>query len=195
MRKLIAPLAVSAALMAAPSAWGQSGLRNVPVGFCAISSLGSAVGFTTSNCVFGSFTGVIAGVTLTASSVTGSLLPGQPLIGTGIPTGTTIASQSIGTAGKAGNYTLAYPPGTTTLTVTSESMTTAGIPPAAGYIVLCATSQAINYRDDLTAPTATAGTGGQFVPSGACLPYNGTPSRLQFIQQAGGAILGASFYQ
>lgn len=178
----------------------QSGLRNTPAGFCAITSLGSATKITTTNCVFGSFTGVIAGTTLTVSALTGSLVPGQLLVGTGIPAGTWVQSQQTGTTGLAGNYTLSYPQGTTTLTVGSEAMTTAGVPVAAGYALICAYVQAVNYRDDPTPPTATPGTGGQgLVPASStiptCIGYNGTFTNLQFFQQSGGAILGISFYQ
>jgi len=69
-----------------------------------------------------------------------------------------------------------------------------GIPAAAGFALICAYAQAINYRDDGVAPTGTAGTGGQGISAGQCIWYSSALSQLQFIQQAGGAILGVSFY-
>jgi len=167
----------------------QSGLRNTPLGFCALSSVASATKVTTANCVFGSFTGVISGTTLTASSVTGSLLTGQQVIGSGITSGTYIIGQLTGTAGGAGTYQL-----NNSQTVTSESMTTAGVPATATYAVVCAYTQAVNWRDDKVAPTATVGTGGQGIPAGQCIPYNGTIIELQFIQQTATAVLAISFY-
>lgn len=189
MRK-IGLAVVAAALFLATPALPQSGLRNVPIGFCALSSVASATKITTSNCVFGSFTGVIAGNILTASSVTGSIVVGQSVVGSGITTGTFITAQTGGTPNGAGIYTLSAP-----LTVGSEAMTTAGIPPASSYAVICASTQAVNYRDDGTAPTATPGSGGQFIPSGQCIGYNGTFLNLQFVQQTSTAVLGISFYQ
>jgi hypothetical protein len=188
--------AILIALCWAIPARAQSGLRNTPAGFCAISSLASATKITTSNCVFGSFTGSITGTTLAVTSVTGSLLPGQVVVGTGVTAGTYITAQIPGgTPGGVGNYQL-----NNLQTVASESMTTSGVPQTSDYAVLCAYVQGINYRDDPTPPTATLGTGGQaIVPSSStiptCIGYNGTLTNLQFIQQASGAILGISFYQ
>ena len=189
MRKL-GLAAVAVALFLGTQVYAQSGLRQVPLGFCSVSSLGSAVKLTATNCVFGSFTGVIAGTNLTVSSLTGSIVVGQPLVGSGIAAGTLITGQTSGTLGQAGIYSI-----NNSQTVGSESMTTAGVPASASYVVLCATSQTINYRDDNTAPTATPGSGGQFIPASQCIPYNGTITNLQFFQQAAGAVLGASFYQ
>jgi hypothetical protein len=182
-------------LAVALPARAQSGLRNTPAGFCAISSLASATKITISNCVFGSFTGSITGTTLAVTAVTGSLLPGQVVVGSGVAAGTYITAQVPGSPpGGAGNYQLNI-----SQTVASESMTTAGVPQTAGYALICAYVQPINYRDDATPPTATPATGGQgLVPSPpvpTCIGYNGTFANLQFIQQAGGAILGISFYQ
>jgi hypothetical protein len=190
MRWKLKALAFVAALFVAAPAYAQSGLRNTPVGFCSLGSVASAVGITATNCVFGSFTGVIAGTTLTVSALTGSLVPGQPLVGSGITAGTIIVGQTSGTTGQAGNYTL-----NNSQTVSSESMTTAGVPPSAVYAVICASTQAVNYRDDRTAPTATVGSGGQPIPAGACIGYNGTFVALRFIEQSSTAVVGISFYQ
>lgn len=161
----------------------------VPYGFCAITSLGSAVGITASNCVFATFTGVVAGNVLTASAVSGSIRPGQPLTGTGVPTGAYVTGFGTGTGG-AGTYTVSF-----SQTITSESMTTAGIPPYAHYALLTASGQAINYRDDGAAATASVGSGGQPIPSGSSIGYNGNAMKdLSFIQQSATATLSVSFY-
>lgn len=66
---------------------------------------------------------------------------------------------------------------------------------ATTYAVICAYVQAIVYKDDGQAPTSTAGSGGQGISAGSCIPYNGTFSKLQFIQQDGGAVVGVSLYK
>ena len=50
------------------------------------------------------FTGTGSGTNLTTSSVTGYISPGDPISGTGVPTNTTIVSQTSGTTGGAGVY-------------------------------------------------------------------------------------------
>lgn len=182
-------IAVTASLLFLPARAQVT--RATPLGFCSISSLGSAVNITTTNCVFASFTGVIAGTTLTASAVTGSIIPGQPLTGTGVTAGTLISGViSAATPGGAGTYSL-----NNSQTVVSESMTTAGVPPAANYMVACAYTQNVNWRDDLSAPTATVGSGGQQIASGQCIPYNATFANWQVIQQSASAIVGLTFYR
>ena len=69
----------------------------------------------------GSFTGVIAATTLTASAVTGTIMPGATLAGTGVTAGTTIVSQLTGTTGGAGTYQVSA-----SQTVASTAMTTSG---------------------------------------------------------------------
>jgi len=84
-----------------------------------------------------------------------------------------------------------------------SSMTTAtpltscpsSIPAGTTYAVICAYTQGVVWRDDGVAPTATPGTGGQGIAAGQCIPYNGTFTAIQFIQQAFGALLGVSFYR
>lgn len=70
-----------------------------------------------------------------------------------------------------------------------------GIPTGTSYAVICAYTQGVVWRDDGTAPTATPGTGGQGLATGQCIPYNGDFTKIRFIQQAGGALLGVSFYR
>lgn len=78
---------------------------------------------------------------------------------------------------------------------TSLSSCSGGIPSATTYAVICAYGQGVVWRDDGTAPTGTPGSGGQGLGANQCIPYNGTMTAIQFIQQAAGAILGVSFYQ
>ncbi len=175
----------------------QSIPKPVALGFCSLGSVATAVGITSSNCVFGSFTGVQAGTTLIVSALTctaGSgvcLLPGQPIVGSGLSTTNppTIVRQLTGTAGSTGTYQLS-----SSQTVASESMTAAGIPPSAAVAVMCVTTQAINYRDDGGTPTATVGSGGQPLLAGQCVgSYN--LSLLRIIQQTATAVVGVSFYR
>lgn len=70
-----------------------------------------------------------------------------------------------------------------------------GIPQGATYAVVCAYNQAVVWRDDGPPPTATPGAGGQGLSAGNCMPYNGRMSQIQFIQQAGGAVVGVTFYK
>lgn len=78
---------------------------------------------------------------------------------------------------------------------TALSTCSGGIPAGTTYAVLCAYAQGVTWRDDGTAPTATAGSGGQGIAAGQCIPYNGDFTKIRFIQQTGGSILGVSFYK
>lgn len=186
---LFVACAVFAALLPANA---QSGLRNVPLGFCAMSSMSAATAITTTSCVQASFTGQIAGTLLTvtvAPSGIGAIVPGQNLTGSGVPAGTVVTGYGPNTTGGVGTYQI-----NNLATVSSEAMTTAGLPPRASYAALCAYTQGVVYLDTGGVPTGTPGTGGQGIAANQCVPYNGTLSNLQFIQQTAGAILGVSFY-
>jgi hypothetical protein len=191
IRRFAAALALSSAFF--PSIAGaQFSLRHVPLGFCSDSSLGSAAALSAFTCA--SFTGTGSGTTLTASSVSGSIQPGQTVSGTGVPSGTTIVAQltntsSTGTPGRSGTYQTSQ-----ATTSSGASLTTSGVPTKADYAVICATTAAINWRDDGTAPTGTAGTGGNGIAAGNCIRYDSTFSQLQFIQQASGGIVGINYY-
>lgn len=164
-------------------------IRYTPRGFCSMTLTGSATAPTPANCPVASFTGTGSGTTLTVTSVTGTIFPGAFLAGTGVPSGTYIASQVSGTTGGAGVYTTSNP-----TTSNSASLTT-GYTQETNYAIICSTTQAVNYRDDGQAPTATPGTGGQPIAAGSCIPYNGNFNLLQFIQQTSGAIVGISYYK
>lgn len=166
----------------------QSGLRQVPLGFCSLSSMSGATKF--SSCVMVSFTGTGSGTNLTVSTVTGLIQPGEVLSGTGVPAGTFVVSQTSGSPGGAGVYVTSLP-----TTSNSASLTANGLPTAASYAVICAYTQGVVWRDDGVAPTGTPGSGGNGIASNQCIPYNGTLSALQFIQQSSGALLGTAFYR
>lgn len=78
---------------------------------------------------------------------------------------------------------------------TALSTCSGGVPAGSTYAVICAYTQGIVYRDDGTAPTGTAGSGGQGIAAGSCIPYNGDFTKIRFIQQTSGALLGVSFYR
>jgi hypothetical protein len=74
------------------------------------------------------FTGTGSGTNLTASSVTGTIGIGQLILGTGVPGGTTIVSQTSGTPGGTGVY------------VTSASTTSSGAALTANEMIVCASA-------------------------------------------------------
>jgi hypothetical protein len=194
MRKWISLAA--AVLLWPAAALAQSPVNQIPLGFCSVSSMASATALTPANCPLATFTGTGSSHQMTASAVTGLISQGDVITGTGVPANTSIQGQitpllSGEVLGGAGRYS-------TNNVVTSSAQTiTAGPGATVTYAVFCAYTQAINYRDDGVAPTATLGTGGQGIASGNCIPYTGKFSNvtLQFIQQTSGAILGASFYR
>ena len=103
------------------------------------------------------FTGVIAApvfpdtglFVLTASSVTGTIVAGATLSGTGVPTGQTIIAQLTGTAGGAGTYTVSIPQTTASTTITG----------AYGVMTVSAVgSGALALGQPLTGSGVTAGT-------------------------------------
>ena len=87
---------------------------------------GSATGVIAANSTC-TFTGVIAAPVfpdtglfiLTASSVTGTIVAGAALSGTGVPTGQTIVAQLTGTAGGAGTYQVSVASSTASTTITA----------------------------------------------------------------------------
>lgn len=81
------------------------------------------------------------------------------------------------------------------LAATGLASCAGGIPAGTTYAVICANTQGVVWRDDGPAPTGTAGSGGQGITAGYCIPYNGNFGQILFIQQAGGAILSVTFYK
>lgn len=70
----------------------------------------------------------------------------------------------------------------------------AALTPPAGATVAYVTveGQAVRWRDDGTAPTASVGNP---VPANAQLVYSGNLAAIQFIQQTASAIIDVSYYQ
>jgi hypothetical protein len=91
---------------------------NVPVAPAGGSIITSGTSVSTATC---SFTGVISGTTLTASSVTGTIAVGQVITGTGVTAGTVITALGTGTGG-AGTYTVSA-----SQTVSSTTITIVGL--------------------------------------------------------------------
>lgn len=181
-------LAAAMLVGAVLSAFAQSGQREVPAGFCSLSSMSAAKAL--SACQMASFTGTGSGTNVTVTSVTGLILAGEVLAGTGVPSGTIILGQLSGTPGGAGVYNTS-----STITSNGASLTASGMPYGVSYAVICSYVQGVVYRDDGVVPTGTVGTGGQGIASNQCIPYNGTFSAIQFIQQTAGAVLGISIYK
>lgn len=66
------------------------------------------------------------------------------------------------------------------------------VPTGARMVQICVETQAIRYRDDGTAPTASVG---MPVPAATCFTYSGSLPAIQFIQQTGTAVLDALYYR
>ena len=128
-----------------------------------------------------------AGTTLTASAVTGDISVGWPLSGTGITAGTYVASLGTGTGG-AGTYIASQ-----ACTSSGASLTTVGPPNGATLVLLGADAQLIRWRDDGASPTTAVGMG--LIPTQQPFLYNGTMSKMQFIDAVAGGLLNASFYK
>ena len=194
MKKFSAVLglfALAAVLLAPIAARAQTtvpGQRIVPLWNCQLSAalLASSVGL--SSCVAGSFTGTGSGTTLTAASVSGVLLAGQTLSGTGVPAGTTIVSQLTGTAGGAGTYRTSV-----ATTSSGASLTAGGIPSNATAVVLQGETANVRYRDDGGAPTTAIGL--ILVSGTPALWYPGTLSKLRFIAATGSPLVNVAFYR
>jgi hypothetical protein len=66
------------------------------------------------------------------------------------------------------------------------------VPAGATSAVITAEAQAVRYRDDGTAPTATVGLP---LAAGTMLQYTGALSAIKFIEQTSGAKLNVLFYR
>jgi hypothetical protein len=185
-------------LLQASRAFAQSGpvfQSMAPLGYCQLTAAQLAASIGLASCVRASFTGTGSGTNLTTTSVTGIIKSGDTVAGTGVPAGTTIISQTSGTAGGAGVYVTSV-----ATTSSGASLTSGGIPSGASIVLLQATSQDISYRDDGGAPTATIGMilhggGGSAVTNFPPTPYLGPLGALRFIAISGSPILNVSFYR
>ena len=84
----------------------------------------------------------------------------------------------------------------TSLSATSAQALSVPAPANCGgvvsFAVITAEAQAVRYRDDGIAPTASAG---MPLPINTPLSYEGNLSAIQFIAQTSGAILNILFYR
>lgn len=157
----------------------------VPLGYCQLTAAQLAASIGLASCTRSAFTGTASGTSLTASSVTGIILPGDVVVGTGVPAGTTIVSGPA--AGGAGVYITSV-----ATTASSASLTSGGIPPGATSAYLQVDTAAVRYRDDGGAPTASIGVS---IASAGTLFYAGTLSKIRFILQTGSPLVNVSFYR
>lgn len=138
----------------------NNGARQVPVGFCYLATLTPATAVTAATCVSATFnaTATTTSLALTSTTtVTGVLLPGMGVAGTGIPTGTTLLAQVSGTPGGAGTYTMSAPTTGTSTTATSTSVSAStGVIQATNTFVA---GQVVTFGSSGTLPAAyTVGT-------------------------------------
>ena len=76
--------------------------------------------------------------------------------------------------------------------ITSLSASTAlTVPVGATMALIVAETQAVRWRDDGTAPTASVG---MPLATGASLSYDGDLKAIRFIQQTASAVLNVSYY-
>jgi hypothetical protein len=188
MKHIFKFAALALALAFTPaSAQMQAGLPSQPLGYCQAGTTAVNAGTTFSGCVGASFTGTCVGTTLTASAVTGDINVGWPLSGTGIVAGTFVSVAGTGTGG-AGTYTTSQ-----ACTSSGAALTTVGPPNGATFVLLGADTQAIRWRDDGGAPTASVGM--LLVANTQPVLYSGTMRNMQFIGATAGGLLNASFYK
>lgn len=77
----------------------------------------------------------------------------------------------------------------TKLTVPPRDVT--GLVGSPRIAIITPETQAVRWRDDDTAPTASVG---MPLAAGVTLQYDGDLSKIQFIEQVGGAKLNISYY-
>lgn len=122
-----------------------NGLSTVIPPATTISSLGTGTGgvgtYNVSNGL--SFTGTGSGINLTTTSVTGTIVIGQNITGTGVPAGTTILGQTSGTPGGAGIYTTSQATTSSGATITSSS---SGL--MSSVAVICQSVASASYTND-----------------------------------------------
>lgn len=111
-----------------------------------------------------SFTGVIAGTTLTASAVTGTLAAGQTITGTGVTAGTCILAQVSGTTGGAGVYIV-----NNSQTVASVAMTVITRYFAVDNCYIADTSSILNFLLDVSTSTTDNASDGLSYTNNQCV--------------------------
>ncbi|MBU6290076.1 MAG: hypothetical protein KGS10_18110, partial [Chloroflexi bacterium] len=135
-------------------------------------------------------TGFVTGNTLTAATVSGTVALGQAIYGRGIPAGTTIAAQTSGPTGGAGDYVLDADPVVVTGSITTTTLTVSAV--TSGTL---AVGQTITGTGVLPNTVITAlGTG-----SGGTGTYTISPSHATAVPagtvMAGSVASGQTFYQ
>lgn len=80
---------------------------------------------------------------------------------------------------------------TSAVNLVTASCSTGSVPAQGIVAEICVSGQAIRYRDDGTAPTASIGIP---VAAGTCFQYAGNIAKLSVIQQSATATVDASFY-
>lgn len=184
---IVAALAAALCLAAPARAQLQPGVPVTPLGGCQLSTAQLASPIGIASCLAASFTGTCSGSTLTASSVTGAIKPGETVAGTGITAGTTVSANGTGTGG-AGTYALSQ-----SCTSSGASLTASGIPQGANSLTMQAEVASVRWRDDGGAPTAAIG--GLIVSGLNPYFYNGQLSALQFMAASGSPLLDIEFYK
>lgn len=176
---------------AALPARAQSGgvLSRAPAGYCQMTGINAAAKITAANCQRAAFTATGTGTSLNVTAVASGLVNvNDAIAGTGVPAGTYIAAQVSGLPNGVGVYTTNNP-----TTSNGASLTSGGVPQGATVLEISAETQAIRWRDDNQAPTATVG-----MPiAAAALPfvYSGSLVNIQFINQVSGGIIDLAFYK
>lgn len=190
--RLLRILALTAAMVVcwscAALAQSGNGIRFAPLGYCQMTSFAAATKITPATCTMASFTASGNGQNLTVSAVASGVIEQfQQITGTGVPAGTYIQSQISGVAGGAGIYLTSQ-----ATTANAATITAGGVPLGATQISFIAETQALRYRDDNQAPTATVG-----MPVAVAVPtiYSGSLIDLQFIAQVSGSVNNISFYK
>jgi hypothetical protein len=192
----ILALLVAFLALASPTRAGDAVVRGepvVPLGNCQLSATQLSASVGLSVCTRSAFTGTGSGTNLTTTSVTGVILKGDTVSGTGVPAGTTIVSQTSGTAGGAGVYVTSA-----ATTSSGASLTSGGIPPGATMAYLQGEVADVRWRDDGGAPTTAIGNlihGGTIGTNFPGLFYRGTLSQIRFIGASGSPLLNVAFYR
>lgn len=177
---------VAAALSSPALGQGLAGQPLVPLGVCQIPAASLAASVGLSSCLGASFTGTCTGTSLAASSVTGSIRPGQVVAGTGVTAGTKIVSGPA--TGLAGTYVV-----DTACTSSAQALTASGIPTGANTILMQGEVANVRWRDDGGAPTTAIGM--ILVFGGNPILYNGTLPNLRFIAATGSPLVDVGFYR
>lgn len=98
---------------------GAAVIGGVPTGASVTASIGS----TNTASLGSTFTATATGTSLAVTSLTGYLAVGDVIAGVGVPAGTTITAQTVGTTGAAGTYTTSVVTTASAATVTSFGKT------------------------------------------------------------------------